>query len=62
VSAWRERRRIAAEKNGTTISPADDANLVTMAKTTGTELLRSLRAEADRLAVLSTGLRTGSTP
>lgn len=50
VSAWRERRRLTAEKNGVTISAADDASPVTMAKMTGTELLRSLRAEADRVA------------
>ncbi len=57
VSAWRERRRLAAEKAGTTISPAEDANPVTMAKVTGAELLRSLRAEADRVAALGAELR-----
>ena len=57
VSAWRERRRLAAEKNGTTISAADDASPVTMAKMTGAELLRSLRAEADRISALGTDLR-----
>jgi chromosome segregation ATPase len=57
VSAWRERRRLTAEKNGTTISAADDAGPVTMAKMTGAELLRSLRAEADRVAALGTDLR-----
>jgi colicin import membrane protein len=50
VAAWRERRRLAAEQTRTTISPAEDANLVTLAKMTGEELLRSLRAEADRAA------------
>jgi hypothetical protein len=43
ASAWKERRRLAAEKNGTTISAADDASPVTMAKVGGAELLRSLR-------------------
>jgi len=47
VSAWKERRRLAAEKNGTTISAADDASPVTMAKVGGAELLRSLRAVAE---------------
>ena len=57
VSAWRERRRLAAEKAGTTISPAEDASPVTMSKVTGAELLRSLRAEADRVAALGAELR-----
>jgi hypothetical protein len=43
VSAWRERRRLAAERNGAVISPAEDASPVTMAKMTGAELLRSLQ-------------------
>ena len=57
ASAWKERRRLAAEKNGTTISAADDASPVTMAKVGGAELLRSLRAEADRITALGAGLR-----
>lgn len=57
ASAWKERRRLAAEKNGTTVSAADDASPVTMAKVGGAELLRSLRAEADRIAALGTELR-----
>jgi hypothetical protein len=48
VTAWRERRRLAAEQAGTTVSPAETRNPVTMAKVTGAELLRSLRGEADR--------------
>ena len=44
VSAWRERRRLAAEQAGTTISPAEDGSPLTAAKMTGAELLRSLRA------------------
>jgi hypothetical protein len=52
ASAWKERRRLNAEKNGTTISAADDASPVTMAKVGGAELLRSLRAEADRISAL----------
>lgn len=57
VSAWRERRRLAAEKSGAVISAADDASPVTMAKMTGAELLHSLRAEADRITALGTDLR-----
>jgi colicin import membrane protein len=57
ASAWKERRRANAEKNGVTVSPADDASPVTMAKVTGTELLRSLRAEADRISALGSELR-----
>ena len=57
VSAWRERRRLAAEQAGTTISPAEDGSPLTAAKMTGAELLRSLRAEADRITALGAGLR-----
>ena len=57
VSAWRERRRLAAEQAGTTISPAEDGSPLTTAKMTGAELLRSLRAEADRITALGAGLR-----
>lgn len=57
TSAWKERRRLNAEKNGTTISAADDASPVTMAKVGGAELLRSLRAEADRISALGRDLR-----
>ena len=55
--AWRERRRLAAEQAGTTISPAEDGSPLTTAKMTGAELLRSLRAEADRITALGAGLR-----
>src|SRR5260370_1256840 len=57
ASAWKERRRLAAEKNGATISAADDASPVTMAKVGGAELLRSLRTEADRISALGKDLR-----
>ena len=50
VTAWRERRRLAAAAAGTTPSPADTDNPVTMARVTGAELLRLLRAEADRVS------------
>jgi colicin import membrane protein len=49
VTAWRERRRLAAAEAGAITSPADTESPVTMAKVTGAELLRALRAEADRL-------------
>jgi hypothetical protein len=52
---------MAAEKNGATISAADDANPVTMAKVGGAELLRSLRTEADRTA-LTTARRDHGVP
>ena len=57
VSAWRERRRLAAGQAGTTISPAEDGNPLTTARMTGVELLRSLRAGADRITALGAGLR-----
>jgi hypothetical protein len=57
VSAWRERRRLTAEQSGTTISPAEDGTPLTTARMTGAELLRSLRAEADRITALGAGLR-----
>ena len=39
------------------ISPAEDGSPLTTAKMTGAELLRSLRAEADRITALGAGLR-----
>src|SRR5580692_3543652 len=57
VTAWRERRRLAAAASGTAASPADTDTPVTMAKVTGAELLRLLRAEADRVAGIADRLR-----
>ena len=57
VSAWRERRRLVAEQAGTVISAAEDGSPLTTARMTGAELLRSLRAEADRITALGAGLR-----
>ena len=57
VTAWRERRRLAAARAGTAASPADTDTPVTMAKVTGAELLRLLRAEADRVADIADRLR-----
>jgi colicin import membrane protein len=57
VTAWRERRRQAAAQAGTTTSPADTDSPITMAKATGAELLRALRAEADRVAGIADRLR-----
>jgi colicin import membrane protein len=51
ASAWKERRRLNAEKNGTTISAADDASPATMAKLGSAELLWSLRTKADQFRV-----------
>ena len=59
VTAWRERRRLAAAEAGTTASPADTDNPVTMARVTGAELLRALRAEADRVSGIADRLRRG---
>src|SRR5260370_19192912 len=47
VTAWRERRRLAAAAAGTPTAAATDKP-VTMARPTGAELPRSLRAAADR--------------
>ena len=57
VTAWRERRRLAATEAGVTTSPADTDSPVTMAKVTGVELLRALRAEADRISGIANRLR-----
>jgi len=57
VTAWRERRRLATAEAGTAASPADTDNPVTMARVTGAELLRLLRAEADRVAGIAERLR-----
>jgi hypothetical protein len=61
ASAWKERRRLNAEKNGTTISAADGASPATMAKVGGAELLRSLCTEADRIAARAGICWSGST-
>jgi colicin import membrane protein len=57
VTAWRERRRLTAVQAGITTSPADSDSPVTMAKVTGAELLRALRAEADRVSAIADRLR-----
>src|ERR1035441_7721472 len=57
VTAWRERRRLASAAAGTTASYADADTPVTMAKVTGAELLRLLRAETDRVAGIAGRLR-----
>src|SRR5712692_4197049 len=56
VTAWRERRRLAAAAAGTTTA-ADTDKPLSMARVTGAELLRSLRAEADRVAGIADRLR-----
>src|ERR1035438_633216 len=57
VTAWRERHRVAAAEAGTVTSAADTEQPVTMARVTGAELLRSLRAEADRVSGIADRLR-----
>src|SRR6266516_234920 len=53
----RERRRLHAEQQGTVATDAETEQPVTMARVTGAELLRSLRAEADRVAGIAERLR-----
>src|SRR5580698_1533575 len=53
VSAWRERRRLA----DAAASLPDTDTPVTMARVTGAELLRLLRAEADRVSDIADRLR-----
>ena len=55
--AWRERHRLTAADAGTATGAADADNPVTMARVTAAELLRSLRAEADRVAGIADRLR-----
>src|ERR1700691_1842993 len=55
VSAWRERRRLAATAGTASLADADSP--VTLAKVTGAELLRQLRIEADRVADITGRLR-----
>ena len=57
VTAWRERRRLAAAAAGNAASPADSDTPVTMARVTGAELLRLLRAEANRVSDIAARLR-----
>jgi colicin import membrane protein len=57
VTAWRERRRLAAAEAGVITSPADTDSPVTMAKVTGAELLRAVRAEADSVSGIADRLR-----
>jgi colicin import membrane protein len=61
VTAWRERRRLAAAQAGTPAGVTDTDNPLTMARVTGAELLRSLRSEADRLAGITERLRDAVT-
>lgn len=57
VTAWRERRRLAAAAAGNAASPAGTDTPVTMTRVTGAELLRLLRAEADRVSDIAARLR-----
>lgn len=50
VSAWRERRRLAAAETGAVTTAADSGQPVTMARISGAELLRQMRDLGDRLA------------
>src|SRR5437764_15026962 len=60
VTAWRERRRLAAAEAGTTTA-ADTDRPVTHARVTGVELLRLLRAEADRVEGIAGQLKDAIT-
>src|SRR5882724_1430828 len=50
VSAWRERRRLAAAEAGAVTTAADSEQPVTMARISGAELLRQMGDLGDRLA------------
>ena len=56
-TAWRERKRLADAERGTVTSDAEAEAPVTMARLTGTDLLRSLRAETDKVAGIAERLR-----
>ena len=60
VTAWRERRRLASAAAGTPAA-ADTDRPVTHARVTGAELLRLLRAEADRVEGIAGQLRDAVT-
>ena len=59
MTAWRERKRREAAERGTAVTDAETEQPVTMARVTGAELLREMRALADRLA--ATGARLTET-
>src|SRR5260221_1157518 len=50
VTAWRERRRLADAERGVTTTAADTEQPVTMARISGTEMLRQMRDLAGTLA------------
>ena len=49
VTAWRERKRLADAERGVTTTDADTEQPVTMARVPGAEILREMRALADKL-------------
>ncbi len=49
VTAWRERKRLADAERGVTTTDADTEQPVTMARVHGAEILREMRALADKL-------------
>src|SRR5882762_1494983 len=49
VTAWRERKRLAAAERGMTTSEAETEQPVTMARVTGAELLRQMRELASTM-------------
>jgi colicin import membrane protein len=57
LKAWRERQRLAAEAGGVTLNDAETEQPVTMARASATEMLREMRALADRMAGLSDRVR-----
>jgi hypothetical protein len=62
VSAWRERRRLAAELAGTTISPAEDGNPLTTAKMTGPSCCGRCAPKPTASLPSAPGCVTGATP
>ena len=57
MTAYRERKRLAAAEHGVTVTDADTDQPVTMARTTGAELLRQMRDLAGTLAATADRLR-----
>ena len=49
MTAWRERKRLADAERGVTTTDADTEQPVTMARVHGAEILREMRAMADKL-------------
>jgi hypothetical protein len=60
VTAWRERRRLAALEQGASVTDADLEAPVTQARATGAELLRQMQSLASTLAATTDRLTTAT--